>query len=199
VSEKVEVEVRYKEDWCWIFERPGSAQSSASIQGETLFLLGNCLKRIQELTKETDLGKDIKKCVDTAEKITGDLWWAFSRNVTFEELAEISSLYRSYRMNGLHKHSDHHRLNIDLSQLCGCFNCLDIFSPAEIIQWADEGETAICPLCGVDSVLHDQIPELLSKELLSEMHEVWFAKAYDRWSEYWLKGNDEIGNFGSSG
>jgi hypothetical protein len=49
------------------------------------------------------------------------------------------------------------------SDRCGCFHCLAIFPPAEITGWISElapkvgrlkrGVTALCPRCGIDSVL----------------------------------------------
>lgn len=38
---------------------------------------------------------------------------------------------------------------------CGCFYCLAVF-PADAVQkWVDDGQTALCPHCGIDSVLAD--------------------------------------------
>jgi NAD-dependent SIR2 family protein deacetylase len=36
---------------------------------------------------------------------------------------------------------------------CGCFCCLQAFEPAEVIDWIDDGETPVCPYCGVAAVL----------------------------------------------
>lgn len=36
----------------------------------------------------------------------------------------------------------------------GCYYCLRVFSGnTEIKEWADGGETPICPMCGIDSVI----------------------------------------------
>jgi len=46
-----------------------------------------------------------------------------------------------------------------LTEVCGCFYCLERFTPNEIEEWIDDenGEkalaTALCPKCGMDSVL----------------------------------------------
>jgi hypothetical protein len=46
---------------------------------------------------------------------------------------------------------------------------------AAIEEWIDEGTTALCPRCGVDSVLPDNVPRApLTVELLQEMHAYWF-------------------------
>jgi hypothetical protein len=36
---------------------------------------------------------------------------------------------------------------------CGCFCCLQTFPAAEVVDWIDDGETPLCPYCGIDAVL----------------------------------------------
>ena len=36
---------------------------------------------------------------------------------------------------------------------CGCFHCLEVFEATEVIDWIDDGETPLCPRCGVDAVM----------------------------------------------
>ena len=52
-----------------------------------------------------------------------------------------------------HKHSIRHRDELKSSDICGCFYCLDTFDYRTISSWADGGDTAICPRCGIDSVI----------------------------------------------
>ena len=58
-----------------------------------------------------------------------------------------------------HKFSNNHMGAIQKDKVCGCFYCLKIFSPDEIDEWiiddnpCDRGGTAICPYCGIDSVI----------------------------------------------
>ena len=49
------------------------------------------------------------------------------------------------------------------SSVVGCYYCLEKFSPNEIEEWADCGETAICPHCFVDSVLDEANLEYLTE------------------------------------
>ncbi len=60
----------------------------------------------------------------------------------------------------------------------GCFYCLRIFSPAEIVEWVDEvdrvGTTAICPHCGIDSVIGSLSGDPITREFLGAMHKQWF-------------------------
>jgi hypothetical protein len=66
--------------------------------------------------------------------------------------------------------------NVSLSHQCGCFFCQKIFDSHFISEHYindKNGKTAICPFCGVDSVLPDNKVEL-SDELLEDMYTVWF-------------------------
>lgn len=73
-----------------------------------------------------------------------------------------------------HKHCIRHRAEIEASQVCGCFYCLSMFPPAEIVEWIDDGQTALCPKCPVDSVLGSASGFPITREFLELMHERWF-------------------------
>ena len=58
---------------------------------------------------------------------------------------------------------------------CGCFFCEKIYHPAEITEWVDEGgKTALCPHCGIDSVIYETERSPLTPEFLKKMHDYWF-------------------------
>jgi hypothetical protein len=58
---------------------------------------------------------------------------------------------------------------------CGCFFCLSHFPPSAVECWADEGgETAVCPECGIDSVIGEHDDERVSDDLLRAMNERFF-------------------------
>jgi len=77
-----------------------------------------------------------------------------------------------------HKHSSNHRDEITSSEQCGCFYCLSIFRPDEITDWVDEvdgiGTTAMCPYCGIDSVIGTRAGFPITKEFLGAMKVRWF-------------------------
>lgn len=60
------------------------------------------------------------------------------------------------------------------SKLVGCYHCMQIYSPSEITETTDEGKTAMCAKCGIDSVLPDTSPYELDKETLKKLNEFWF-------------------------
>lgn len=57
---------------------------------------------------------------------------------------------------------------IDPEQNCQCYFCLKTFKFKEIREWTDEGETPICPKCGVDAVILEHIGMIKLKALHKE-------------------------------
>jgi hypothetical protein len=65
------------------------------------------------------------------------------------------------------------------SEICGCFYCLERFPPNAITEWIDanatgEGQTALCPRCGIDSVIGSASGFPITPEFLKSMNRRWF-------------------------
>ncbi|MEM6502959.1 MAG: cytoplasmic protein [Cyanobacteria bacterium P01_C01_bin.89] len=76
-----------------------------------------------------------------------------------------------------HQFSIRHRPQLLESDWCGCFYCCKIFNPSAIDRWIDEpggGETALCPYCGIDSVIGDRSEFPITLEFMQKMHQHWF-------------------------
>ena len=74
-----------------------------------------------------------------------------------------------------HVRSNHHRVELEASVVAGCFYCCEVFAPSEIDDWVDGGDCALCPRCGIDSVIGDASGFAVSdKKFLKEMNEFWF-------------------------
>lgn len=73
-----------------------------------------------------------------------------------------------------HKHCFRHRTELEASGLCGCFYCIATFIPGAITEWTDDGQTALCPSCSVDSVIGSAAGYPITVEFLEGMHEDWF-------------------------
>jgi len=78
-----------------------------------------------------------------------------------------------------HAHSLNHRREIEGSEICGCFFCCSTFQPNEINFWTDKndegvGQCALCPRCGVDSVIGSLSGFPIQEEFLKEMKSYWF-------------------------
>jgi hypothetical protein len=73
-----------------------------------------------------------------------------------------------------HVHSSKHRAEISSSIICGCFYCEKTFQAREIVDWTDDGQTALCPKCGIDSVIGSASGFPVTQEFLHQMCEHWF-------------------------
>lgn len=77
------------------------------------------------------------------------------------------------RIKALHHQCIYNREAAMAASLCGCFQCLAVFAPSQIIDWCDkEDATALCPHCGIDAVL----PGVSDHETLSQMQQFWFEE-----------------------
>lgn len=74
-----------------------------------------------------------------------------------------------------HKYCTNNKESLLNDSVCGCFYCLEIFSPTEITEWIkDKKGTALCPYCGIDSVIGESSGYPITKEFLKEMQKHWF-------------------------
>jgi hypothetical protein len=78
-----------------------------------------------------------------------------------------------------HERCSNHRAAVLSADLVGCFYCLAIYPPTEILDWVDgddddldNGKTALCGKCGIDSVI--PIREGIDRAFLQAMHDHWF-------------------------
>jgi hypothetical protein len=90
-------------------------------------------------------------------------------------MATVFDLPEDHPLRAAHKKSAGHRADIERSSLCGCFYCKDIFTPNRIVVWVDNDATALCPTCGIDSVIGDASGLQIKKSSLEAMHVAWFG------------------------
>lgn len=76
-----------------------------------------------------------------------------------------------------HKHASRHRPEIEMSAQCACFFCFRTFPSTDIRAWIDAKQTALCPRCGVDSVIGSASNHRLDDAFLRGMHEHFFSSA----------------------
>jgi hypothetical protein len=74
-----------------------------------------------------------------------------------------------------HKHASKHRVELEASTRCGCFFCFRTFPPTSIKAWIDASQTALCPACGVDSVIGSASSHRLDDAFLRKMHGHFFG------------------------
>jgi len=82
-------------------------------------------------------------------------------------------------LNKLHKKSSYHRNELFCFNWCGCFYCRKSYRPSEIKEWTDLKDTAICPRCGIDSVLPMDEHNTDNINVLNDMYEYWFGWGVD--------------------
>ena len=74
-----------------------------------------------------------------------------------------------------HKFCMNNKTPLQKDKVCGCFHCLNIFSPDEIKSYIkDKSGTAICPYCGIDSVIGESSGSPITNDFLRQMKDYWF-------------------------
>ena len=99
------------------------------------------------------------------------------KNAIYEEIKQSSDWGEdSVPVIDAHGHSSFHQLELSKDSLCGCFYCLEIFSPQEIVEWVDSDTngTAICPHCEIDSIIGESSGYPITVDFLQQMHDFWF-------------------------
>lgn len=74
-----------------------------------------------------------------------------------------------------HKHASRHRAELDSSGICGCFFCFRTFTAKDIKAWIDSDQTALCPRCGIDSVIGSASGHAIEDRFLRKMHQHYFS------------------------
>ena len=85
--------------------------------------------------------------------------------------------YSKELLHAAHRISYANKTRLSVPQKCGCFYCLRFFSSEDIVDWSvDKPDwTAICPYCGIDSVIGENDGYPLTEDFLEEMFEEWFG------------------------
>jgi hypothetical protein len=82
------------------------------------------------------------------------------------------------------------------SRWVGCFYCGLVYAPTTIKKWIDDDQTAMCPVCGIDSVLPLTVEQFAS-DFLEQMHHYWFELTtlpLDHLELFAMIGEDEYGS-----
>ena len=74
-------------------------------------------------------------------------------------------------MDHISKLSIRQRSILQRHELCGCYYCLKVYPSNEIKNWTDDGETALCVKCGIDTVLAG----FTNKDHLKEIRDYFFG------------------------
>ena len=96
----------------------------------------------------------------------------------FKDSADEDKAWTVDALKAVYSHSIRNEESINNSDFCGCFHCISIFPVADVklsdlIIEKDGHRTAICPICGIDSVLGDASVEITA-ELLEALNQYYF-------------------------
>ena len=78
-------------------------------------------------------------------------------------------------LGAAHRRSSLHRNEIQKSDKCRCFYCLGSFLPSDIKEWVDKDQTALCPKCGIDSVIGSASGVPLDDDFFTRMNKAFFS------------------------
>jgi hypothetical protein len=74
----------------------------------------------------------------------------------------------------IYQHSRLNRQFMVPGSACRCFHCLKEFPAEDVSHWTDRGKTALCPRCGIDSVLSNSADEL-TDDLIRRLQATYFV------------------------
>ena len=84
---------------------------------------------------------------------------------TYDETEHLSTL---------HTYTLKNKSLIEKSKICYCYHCKNKILVEDIVDYLDEGETAVCPKCNVDSLIPDCIDEEITDKVIDDMNRYWF-------------------------
>ena len=80
----------------------------------------------------------------------------------------------NHLLNKLHTYSSNNKTLIEKSEKCHCFHCKSVMESKDVTQYADDGQTAMCPACKHTSIIPDSIDDVLDENIIDEMNKYWF-------------------------
>jgi hypothetical protein len=64
------------------------------------------------------------------------------------------------------------KTSLSFVEKAGCYYCMKIIEVKDIVEYTDQGETALCPNCKIDAIIPDGN---LTIEHLKEINNYWFT------------------------
>jgi hypothetical protein len=68
----------------------------------------------------------------------------------------------------------HNKKQLLECEKAGCYYCKQIFNTANITDYLKDGNTAVCPECGIDCVIAETSGFEITPEELDKLHKYWF-------------------------
>jgi len=84
---------------------------------------------------------------------------------------------QTWDLAAAHRHSSIHRDEVLASEVVLCLYCQQSFPPKQITEWIDNEQTALCPRCGIDSIIGSKSGFPVSDAaFVAAMHAYWFQQ-----------------------
>lgn len=65
---------------------------------------------------------------------------------------------------------------LEKAEQCGCYYCIEVYEPKLIECWVDK--TAVCPKCGIDSVVPYDVSLDESLEKFKQKLDKWYEESF---------------------
>lgn len=78
------------------------------------------------------------------------------------------------KVKRLHAYSSNNKDLIENSEYCYCFSCKKKIESKEIVRYLENENTALCPYCGMDSIIPDCVDDFIDDKIIDLMHNYWF-------------------------
>lgn len=78
------------------------------------------------------------------------------------------------KVKRLHAYSSNNKDLIEKSEYCYCFFCKKKIESNQIVRYLENEDTALCPYCGVDSIIPDCVDVVIDDKTIDNMYNYWF-------------------------
>ena len=87
--------------------------------------------------------------------------------------------------------------DIEKSKICACYKCMKIIDKEKIIYLAEKDfkETGLCPECGLDTIITDNLAKANNRELNDELLKEINNYAFGKGQNYQKEVSKRIGKF----
>lgn len=93
-----------------------------------------------------------------------------------KDMTHIHRIYNQTQLVKIHQTTIFNKKSIkNKNHACGCFSCLQTFDSSLITKTCDNNQTALCPFCEIDSVIHETRTRKVTDSLLTQMYNRYFS------------------------
>lgn len=91
---------------------------------------------------------------------------------TFEKVNKVIKEQEETELKNIHKHSINNKIELETAEKCICIYCNAEFTYDKIKDWIDNNTTALCPCCGLDTVIDKSL--IKDKKQLENLYKKYF-------------------------